>query len=78
MITTVISNDPAGASWTGEKGHVDKEKIQKYLPASNEDCMIFVCGPPPMYDALCGPRTEKELSGVLKELGYTDDQVFKF
>jgi hypothetical protein len=33
-----------------------------------------------MYDALCGPRDQKEVLGgtVLANLGYTDNMVFKF
>lgn len=31
-----------------------------------------------MYEALCGPRTEKEVKGVLADLGYSADQVYKF
>lgn len=74
----VLSQEPDSSAWSGEKGHIDKARIQKYLPSHEEDCLIFVCGPPPMYESLCGPRTEKEVTGVLKELGFSDDQVFKF
>jgi hypothetical protein len=27
---------------------------------------------------LCGPRSEKNVSGVLSDLGYTSEQVYKF
>ena len=46
--------------------------------SNNEDVIIFVCGPPPMYNALCGPRDAPELTGVLKEMGYSAKQVIKF
>ncbi len=45
---------------------------------------VFVClsdlspSQPSMYESLCGPRTEKNVSGVLSDLGYTSEQVFKF
>ena len=41
--------------------------------------MVFVCGLPPMYAALCGPRTEKELKegSTLHKLGYTTAMVSK-
>jgi hypothetical protein len=31
-----------------------------------------------MYNSLCGPRTDKELSGVLRKMGYKAEQVVKF
>lgn len=31
-----------------------------------------------MYETLCGPRTEKTVTGVLADLGYSADQVYKF
>ena len=42
--------------------------------------LVFVCGVPAMYDALCGPRGEKELppDSALATLGYTADMIFKF
>ena len=48
--------------------------------------LIMVCGPPPMYDAVSGPKIfeegqppkQGEVSGILKELGFTKDAVFKF
>jgi len=78
-VTHVVSNEPEDSSWKGERGYITKELIEKHLGfGPGDDGNIFVCGPPPMYDALCGPRGEKELSGVLKEMGYSADQVTKF
>ena len=31
-----------------------------------------------MYKLLCGPRGQKEITGVLGEMGYSPSQVFKF
>eukprot|EP00966_Prymnesium_polylepis_P265384 6131033-Prymnesium_polylepis.1 len=41
--------------------------------------MLFVCGLPPMYQALCGPRDSKLLrdGSVLELMGYTADMVAK-
>ena len=43
---------------------------------------VFVCGPPPLYKAISGTKTspteQGELSGILKELGYSQEQVYKF
>ena len=36
-------------------GWIDKAKIQKYCFPPAEDTLLFVCGLPPMYDALCAP-----------------------
>ncbi|KAL9190004.1 hypothetical protein ACHAXT_009679 [Thalassiosira profunda] len=76
----VLSNEPDDSEYAGERGFIDKEKIAKYLPPASlgDDVIIFVCGPPIMYELLCGPRNEPEVTGVLGELGYTADQVYKF
>ena len=37
----------------------------------------FICQVP-MYEALCGPRDSKELTGTLATMGYTAEMVFKF
>ena len=69
---------PAGSSWKGDRGFITKELIEKHFPGPEADTNIFVCGPPPMYNALCGPREEEEISGVLAEMGYSKDQITKF
>ena len=76
----VLSHEQEGSSYDGERGFIDKEKIAKYLPKASEgeDVIIFVCGPPIMYELLCGPRNETEVKGVLGEMGYSSSQVFKF
>ena len=46
----------------------------------------MVCGPPPMYKAICGPKKFEKgkppkqgpIDGVLKALGYTEAMCFKF
>merc|ERR1712183_294154 len=77
-VTHVMSNEPEGSSWDGERGFINNELIAKHFPGSDEDLNIFVCGPPPMYNALCGAREEAELTGVLAEMGYVKEQVTKF
>ena len=51
------------------------------FPAQPEECMQ-VCGPPPMMKALSGDKAEDKsqgpLKGVLKDVGFTKSQVFKF
>eukprot|EP00814_Leptocylindrus_danicus_P021724 CAMPEP_0116030662 /NCGR_PEP_ID=MMETSP0321-20121206/16996_1 /TAXON_ID=163516 /ORGANISM="Leptocylindrus danicus var. danicus, Strain B650" /LENGTH=305 /DNA_ID=CAMNT_0003505527 /DNA_START=65 /DNA_END=982 /DNA_ORIENTATION=- len=79
-LTHVLSDEPEDSSWAGKKGFINKDLIAEHLPPPSEgdNVIIFVCGPPPMYNALCGPRDEKELTGVLAEMGYEASQVYKF
>jgi len=78
----VLDNPPE--SWQGGKGHVTKELLKTVLPEpkEGEKIKIFVCGPPGMYKAISGgkksPSDQGELDGMLKELGYSKDQVYKF
>lgn len=80
----LLSHEPNDSSWQGRRGYINKELIQQYFPPPNNDdeeeepFQIFVCGPPSMYDALSGPRTENEVTGLLGEMGYKADQVYKF
>jgi cytochrome-b5 reductase len=57
--------------------------LKEHMPAPAPSSMIYVCGPPPMYKAVCGPKGTKEdakaqgpLGGMLNAMGYTN--VFKF
>lgn len=71
-----------GKDWSGYKGFVDKTKIAETLPAPSDETLIMVCGPPPMMKAISGekvsPQKQGELSGLLKEMQYSSDNVFKF
>lgn len=78
-VVHVLSEAADDTAWVGEKGFITKDLISKFSPPVNEDTMVFVCGPPPMYAALCGPRDKPaEITGALAELGYTKDMVVKF
>lgn len=77
-VTHVLSNAQGDSSWQGEKGFISRELIQKCTPASYANPLIMVCGPPAMYDALCGPRDVKDVTGILGQIGYTPEQVYKF
>ncbi|CDO68486.1 hypothetical protein BN946_scf184499.g11 [Trametes cinnabarina] len=79
----VYTVDQASPGWKGPVGYVNDELVQQHLPPPNlgEKAKIFVCGPPGQVAALAGPKDgmkQGELGGILKKLGYTDDQVFKF
>ena len=84
--------DEAPKDWPYGKGRISKELLKTVLPepgqtgpkgtAGKQDLKIFVCGPPGMYKAISGtkksPQDQGELSGILKELGYSSEQVYKF
>ncbi|KAG7877888.1 hypothetical protein KL905_001154 [Ogataea polymorpha] len=64
------------------EGFITKDVLSKELSGPSDDIHIFVCGPPPFYDAISGnkksPSDQGELTGALAELGYNKSQVFKF
>lgn len=70
-------------NWSGGKGYISADLLKTVLPGPKEDNIkVFVCGPPGMMNHISGnkksPKDQGELSGILKQLGYTPDQVFKF
>src|SRR5947207_14243460 len=77
-----LDNRPEG--WPQGKGYGTKELLKRLLPEPKEGdkIKIFVCGPPGMYKAISGmkksPMDQGELDGILKELGYDKEQVYKF
>ncbi|KAH9894532.1 ferredoxin reductase-like protein [Xylariomycetidae sp. FL2044] len=77
----VLDNPPK--EWAGNKGYITKDLLKTVLPEpKTENVKVFVCGPPGLYKAISGtknsPTDQGELSGILKELGYSKDQVYKF
>lgn len=80
QVIDVLSDEPTiDSDWKGARGFINKDLIEKYFsPPTSKKVKIFVCGPPPMYNALCGPREDKEVAGLLGSMGYQTDQVFKF
>ena len=75
--------DKPAKSWPGGSGFIDKKLLKTVLPESKEENIkLFVCGPPGLMKAISGnkvsPKDQGELTGALKELGYTADQVYKF
>lgn len=45
-VVHILSNPEPG--WSGETGHLDREKIRKFLGSPFEDAGIYVCSPPAM------------------------------
>jgi len=77
-VVHILSHAQDDQSWLGERGFIDRKMVEKYSAPPNSDVLMMVCGPPPMYNALCGARDVAALSGTLNDMGYTVDQVFKF
>ncbi|EHA49854.1 NADH-cytochrome b5 reductase 2 [Pyricularia oryzae 70-15] len=77
----VLDNPPK--DWAGTKGYITKDLLKTVLPEPKEENIkVFVCGPPGMMKAISGnkvsPKDQGEVSGILKELGYKQDQIYKF
>ena len=49
-VVHVLENPPA--DWTGERGFIDAEVLQRHLPAPYADHEYFICGPDVMMDAI--------------------------
>ena len=72
--------------WLGGIGHVNKSILEATMPKPDEkNTVIFVCGPPTFMKAISGDKDfssgapkQGELGGLLKEMGYKSNQVFKF
>ncbi|KAI5093527.1 NADH-cytochrome b5 reductase 1 [Silurus meridionalis] len=62
--------DQASADWEYSKGFIDADMIKEHLPAPSDDCLILMCGPPPMIQFACNPNLDK--------LGYTQNQRFTY
>ena len=54
----VLSDDPA---WPGERGRVDVPMIRRLVPDFTER-EIFLCGPPPMMNALIKALHDEDVS----------------
>ncbi|KAL8149713.1 NADH-cytochrome b5 reductase-like protein [Apium graveolens] len=74
--------DNPSSEWRGGKGYISKDMALKGLPGPGDDTLILVCGPPGMVKHISGEKakdwTQGELTGILKELGYTEEMVYKF
>lgn len=69
-------------NWKGGVGYISKDTALKGLPSPSDDALILVCGPPGMMKHVSGEKakdySQGELSGILKDLGYTEQMVYKF
>ena len=67
------------------KGYVTKQILEGVMADAKggDKIKVLVSGPPPMTAAIAGAKggfgwTQGSIGGILKELGYSSDQVFKF
>ncbi|KAH8074537.1 cytochrome-b5 reductase [Aureococcus anophagefferens] len=78
-VVHVLSHEPEGSASPHARGFIDEKLVEDHLPKPGDDALLFVCGPPPLYDALCGPRGEADaVTGLLGDLGWGPAQVVKF
>ena len=68
-----------------ETGHVTKEMLAKVMPhrLSESNVKVLVSGPPAMIESIAGSKgmggwTQGSVGGILKELGYSSEDVHKF
>ena len=75
-----LDEPPAG--WKQGKGFISEQLLKRVLPAASDDVLVCVCGPPGMMTAVSGGKTpdykQGELTGLLKALGFSESNVFKF
>ncbi len=60
----VLGEPPPG--WSQGTGRITEEILRKQLPPPGPDSVIFVCGPPPMVDAV---------EGTLKTIGHAESAI---
>ena len=70
-VVHVVEDPPDG--WSGETGRIDDELLRRRLPARFERLQYFICGPPPMMDALEDALTRL---GVRAERIHSERLVF--
>ncbi|KAI0041397.1 ferredoxin reductase-like C-terminal NADP-linked domain-containing protein, partial [Auriscalpium vulgare] len=79
----VYALDKPAPGWAGAVGYVNQALVKEHVapPTLGEKVKVFVCGPPGQVAGIAGKKDgmkQGALGGVLKELGYTEDQVYKF
>ena len=75
-----VSNPTASSPFS--KGYVTKELLKAHIPGPEErDMKVLFCGPPAMEKEIAGPKgllgSQGGVGGILKEMGYSNEQVFK-
>lgn len=81
-----VDEAKGNSNWKGNVGYINGQILKDNLPKprkqGDESIVIFVCGPPGMMNYISGPKTpdykQGETTGLLKQLGYDEKNVFKF
>eukprot|EP00928_Gymnodinium_smaydae_P025943 TRINITY_DN20518_c0_g1_i1.p1 TRINITY_DN20518_c0_g1~~TRINITY_DN20518_c0_g1_i1.p1 ORF type:complete len:291 (-),score=56.58 TRINITY_DN20518_c0_g1_i1:44-916(-) len=81
-VTHVVESSGTSAAADVVEGRATQELLEALLPKPAKGVMVMVCGRKEMTEAVAGAKTpdfkQGEVGGVLKKLGYTSDQVWKF
>lgn len=68
--------------WNGEVGFITPDLVKKHFPAPAADNLVFICGPPPMMNAISGDKlpdkSQGPVSGYMVKLGYDNSTLYKF
>ena len=63
-------------------GYITQDLLAAHMPPPSDSSLVLVCGPPPMMKAVSGDKlpdkSQGPLEGMLKDMGYSEGQVFKF
>lgn len=81
-VTHVVSREPScNSTFKGARGRIDRQLLEcaeGFPKPTDENAEVWVCGPPAFYESLCGKKKDENISGVLRDMGFTTSQVYKF
>ncbi|KAH3899332.1 probable NADH-cytochrome b5 reductase 2 [Saccharomycodes ludwigii] len=81
-ITYFVDDSASATDYQGKTGYITKEFLQENIAKPAADNHVFICGPPGFMTVYSGkkvgPTDQGEVTGILKELGFTKDEIFKF
>lgn len=69
-------------TWEGLRGRINRQILEQFLPPPSSDTLVYVCGPPAFMKDVCSDKLPNKeqgpLGGYLKDLGFTENMVYKF
>lgn len=81
MTVTYTLTQETPKKWSGERGRINRKMLEPRLPKAGKATLVYVCGPKGFMEAISGTKDEKyqqgELSGVLRDMGFAKENVFK-
>lgn len=72
-LTVVLVPEDPPPDWTGERGRIDGAVLRRWLPERYRRMQFFICGPPPMLDAM-----EAALAGIGVPAAHVHTERFVF